>query len=149
MEHHLRLISSVATDKVYLVFTPLCYSWFNASINVVDLLSLVPSISCPYACESRHRDHQADNYSKHCEWLSGKDAGLIYYGKYKDEALNQLIDITIRDVDVRARVIEAELNSRKQPVLEILAERDLNADTSDDSTEENNNETSGQQAAIA
>jgi len=64
-------------------------------------------------------------FSKRSEWLSGKDASQIYVGKYKDDALNQLIDITIKDVTVRAKVVEVELNDRKQPVLEILTENDL------------------------
>ena len=65
-------------------------------------------------------------YSKHQEWLTGKDANQIYFGKYKDEALNQLIDITLNDVNVRAKVVETLLNERGLPILEIIAQTDLN-----------------------
>ena len=65
-------------------------------------------------------------YSKHQEWLTGKDASQIYFGKYKDEALNQLIDITLNDVNVRAKVVETLLNERGFPILEIIAHKDLN-----------------------
>jgi hypothetical protein len=68
---------------------------------------------------------QGHYFSKHSEWLSGKDAGQIYTGKYKDDALNRLIEITIKDVTVRAKVVEVELNARKLPVLEIILENDL------------------------
>lgn len=71
------------------------------------------------------QSEQGHYFSKQGAWLSGKDAGLIYFGKYKDEALNQLIDITIKDVDVRARVLEVELNQRNQPVVEIRVQHDL------------------------
>lgn len=64
-------------------------------------------------------------FSKHGEWLSGKEAHHIYFGKYKDEALNQLIDITIKNVDVRAKVVETQLNARNFPILEIIAQNDL------------------------
>lgn len=64
-------------------------------------------------------------FSKHGQWLSGKEASQIYFGKYKDEALNQLIDITIKNVDVRAKVVETQLNARNYPILEILVETDL------------------------
>ena len=77
---------------------------------------------------------QGHYFSKHGDWLSGKDASQIFFGKYKDEALNQLIDITIKDVDVRARVIECELNSKNHPVLEIVAESDL-YETTDEASE--------------
>lgn len=72
------------------------------------------------------QSEQGHYYSKHGEWLSGKDNSLIYFGKYRDEALNQLIDITIKDVDIRARVKETELNAKNYPVLEIVVESDLN-----------------------
>lgn len=64
-------------------------------------------------------------FSKHGEWLSGKEPNQIYVGKYKDDALNQLIDITIKSVDVRAKVVETQLNERKLPILEIIADSDL------------------------
>jgi len=76
-------------------------------------------------------------YSKQGAWLSGKDSSSIYYGKYKDEALNQLIDITIKDVDIRARVIEVALNEKKLPVLDIITDTDLvNPELSDEQGEE-------------
>jgi hypothetical protein len=64
-------------------------------------------------------------FSKQGQWLSGKEANLIFVGKYKDDALNQLIDITLKNVDVRARVVETQLNARNLPILEIIAENDL------------------------
>jgi len=71
------------------------------------------------------RSAEGHYFSKHGEWLIGKEANQIFIGKYKDDALNQLIDITIKNVDVRAKVVETELNSRNLPVLEIIAESDL------------------------
>ncbi len=66
-------------------------------------------------------------YSKHQEWLTGKDANQIYFGKYKDEALNQLIDITLSDVNIRAKVVETILNERGLPVMEVIAQEDFSA----------------------
>lgn len=64
-------------------------------------------------------------FSKHGQWLSGKEPSQIYFGKYRDEALNQLIDITIKNVDVRAKVVETQLNARNFPILEVVVETDL------------------------
>ena len=64
-------------------------------------------------------------YSKQDQWLSGKDASQIFSGKYKDDALNRLIDITIKDINVRAKVVEVDLSERKLPLLTILTESDL------------------------
>ncbi len=78
---------------------------------------------------------QGHYFSKQGLWISGKDANLVYVGQYKDEALNQLIDITLKDVTVRARVIETELNQRKLPALNIMVETDLMTDeTGEDDT---------------
>ena len=88
-------------------------------------------------------------FSKHSEWLSGKDASQIYIGKYKDDALNQLIDITIKDVTVRAKVVEVELNARKQPVLDIIIENDLVDPDELVAQEDARNEKMEQQAASA
>ncbi len=94
---------------------------------------------------------QGHYFSKHGEWLSGKDASQIFFGKYKDEALNQLIDITIKDVNVRARVIECELNTKNHPILEIIAESDLYeaADESVENPVENLNDGELGNSAIA
>lgn len=92
---------------------------------------------------------QGHYFSKHGDWLSGKDASQIFFKKYKDEALNQLIDITIKDVDVRARVIEVALSEKNHPILEIIATSDLYPaeDNSAQQTNENNN--GGLSSAIA
>jgi len=94
---------------------------------------------------------QGHYFSKHGDWLSGKDASQIFFKKYKDEALNQLIDITIKDVDVRARVVEVELNQKNLPILEIVAESDLYEASEDASENINENTDNGglSSAAIA
>ena len=74
---------------------------------------------------------QGHYFSKHGDWLSGKDASQIFFKKHKDEALNQLIDITIKDVNVRARVLEVALSEKNHPILEIVAESDLHESTDD------------------
>jgi len=64
-------------------------------------------------------------FGKQGQWLSGKEPNFVFVGKYKDDALNQLIDITLKNVDVRARVVETQLNARNLPILEIIADSDL------------------------
>lgn len=92
---------------------------------------------------------QGHYFSKHGDWLSGKDASQIFFKKYKDQALNQLIDITIKDVDVRARVIEVELSEKNHPILEIIATSDLYPAEDDSAQQQNKNNNGELSSAIA
>lgn len=51
------------------------------------------------------------------EWVSGKDASIVFYKTYYDEALNQLFEINTKDIELRGKVFEVELGENKKPVL--------------------------------
>lgn len=51
------------------------------------------------------------------EWVSGKDASVVFYKTYYDEALNQLFEINTKDIELRGKVFEVELGENKKPVI--------------------------------
>ncbi|MFT5482297.1 MAG: hypothetical protein ACI9GW_000946 [Halieaceae bacterium] len=58
-------------------------------------------------------------YSKSKAWTDGRDAGRVYCPQHRDEALNTLLEINSRDIDLRGMILEVETNHRGLPVLEI------------------------------
>jgi len=51
------------------------------------------------------------------EWVSGKDASVLFQQPHYDQALNQLIEINAKDIQLRGRVEELALNDKKLPVI--------------------------------
>ncbi len=58
-------------------------------------------------------------YSKQKLWTDGRDPARVYCPAHKDEALNTLLEINAKDIELRGQVLAVELNSRKLPILEI------------------------------
>ena len=56
--------------------------------------------------------------NKHKAWISGRDSQLIYRTVHKDEALNQVFEMSSKDIELRARILIAELDEKGQPVVE-------------------------------
>ena len=56
--------------------------------------------------------------NKHKAWISGRDSQLIYRTVHKDEALNQVFEMSSKDIELRARIVIAELDEKGQPVVE-------------------------------
>ncbi|MGB3621158.1 MAG: hypothetical protein WBA20_07415 [Ketobacter sp.] len=54
------------------------------------------------------------------EWVSGKDTAELYHQRHYDQALNQLIEMNAKDIDLRGRVCEVGLSEKLRPVLEEL-----------------------------
>jgi hypothetical protein len=52
------------------------------------------------------------------EWVDGREPQRIIKFRHRDEALNQLVELSARDVDLRGEVISCELNGRGDPVVE-------------------------------
>ncbi len=60
--------------------------------------------------------NQLDLYlDKHQNWISSENKGLIYRTQYHDEALNLLIEINAKDINIRGKILEVELDEKQQP----------------------------------
>ena len=54
------------------------------------------------------------------EWVSGRDTGVLFHQPWHDQALNQLIEINAKDIELRGRVLALELDDKGRPaVLEL------------------------------
>jgi len=60
--------------------------------------------------------------SKQKQWVSGRDARVIYRTPHKDEAINQMFEVSSKDYTQRLKVLACELNEKRLPV---IAEEDL------------------------
>ena len=54
------------------------------------------------------------------EWVSGRDTSVLFHQPWHDQALNQLIEINAKDIELRGRVLALELDDKGRPaVLEL------------------------------
>ncbi len=51
------------------------------------------------------------------EWISGKDSAALFHQPWYDQALNHLIEINSKDIGLRGKVVELELDEKGRPVV--------------------------------
>ena len=61
------------------------------------------------------RDQNGWFWGKSKEWQDGRDARQLARFRYRDEAVNTLVEISARDIDLRGEVIAASLSERGEP----------------------------------
>lgn len=54
---------------------------------------------------------------KQLAWVSAADASSLFHTPHKDVALNQLIELNTRDINLRATVVPCEVDDRGRPQL--------------------------------
>lgn len=52
------------------------------------------------------------------EWASGRDASILFHQPWFDQALNQLIEVNARDIDLRGKVVELAQDEKGRPLVE-------------------------------
>lgn len=60
--------------------------------------------------------HQAF-LNKHSEWVDGRDANVLFRTQHKDEAINQMVEVSSRDYTQRVHLLECEVNDRNNPII--------------------------------
>ena len=63
------------------------------------------------------RNQQGQYLTRKGEWASGRDAAVLYHQPHYDQALNHLIEINAKDIELRGEVLELALNEKKRPVV--------------------------------
>ena len=58
-------------------------------------------------------------YSKQKDWTDGQQRSAIFRVKHYDEALNTLLELNSKDIELRATVLEAETDNRGEPIITI------------------------------
>lgn len=51
------------------------------------------------------------------EWVSGKDAGALFHQPWFDQALNHLIEINSKDIELRGKVVELDMDDKGRPLV--------------------------------
>lgn len=52
---------------------------------------------------------------KQSHWLDGRDLNALYKTPYKDEAINQMVEVSAKDYTQRIKIISCALNDKGQP----------------------------------
>lgn len=56
--------------------------------------------------------------SKAKDWVDATDRASLYRSRYKDEAINQLVETNSKDVTQRIRCVECEAGAKGQPIID-------------------------------
>lgn len=51
------------------------------------------------------------------EWVSGRDTSALFHQPWFDQALNHLIEINSKDIELRGKVVELELDDKGRPIV--------------------------------
>ncbi|NPU95392.1 MAG: hypothetical protein HPY82_26150 [Gammaproteobacteria bacterium] len=51
------------------------------------------------------------------EWVSGKDAGALFHQPWFDQALNHLIEVNSKDIELRGKVVELDMDDKGRPLV--------------------------------
>ncbi|MFN2328144.1 MAG: hypothetical protein ABR612_04455 [Chromatocurvus sp.] len=61
------------------------------------------------------RDQNGCYWGKSKEWQDGRDPRQLARYRHRDEAVNTLVEISARDIDLRGEIISAALSERGEP----------------------------------
>ena len=57
--------------------------------------------------------NQHDQFlDKHNEWVDQADTGVLYRTIHKDEAINMMVELSVKNADMRLRVVACTLGDR-------------------------------------
>ena len=62
------------------------------------------------------RNQLGQYLTKKGEWCSGKEPATVFCKPHFDEALNQLFEVNTKDIELRGKVVEVDIEDKK-PVL--------------------------------
>ena len=57
-------------------------------------------------------------FGKSKEWVDGYDANSLFKTPYKDEAINQMVEISSKDYKQRVKVLSCDLSEKGAPILD-------------------------------
>ncbi|RYZ98549.1 MAG: hypothetical protein EOO68_13620 [Moraxellaceae bacterium] len=57
-------------------------------------------------------------FGKNKEWVDGYDANALYKTPHKDEAVNQMFEITSKDYKQRVKVLSCDLDEKALPIID-------------------------------
>lgn len=64
------------------------------------------------------RNQEGQFWTRSSEWVDGREPQRLLKLKHQDEAVNQLVELSAKDINLRGEVIGVALNEKKEPVIE-------------------------------
>ena len=64
------------------------------------------------------RNQQGHYWGKSKQWVDGSDPRAVMRAKHRDEAVNNLFELSSKDFELRGEVVAAEVNERGEPIIE-------------------------------
>ncbi len=58
-------------------------------------------------------------WSKSKTWVDGREARAVYRAKHEDEAINTLVELSAKDIDLRGEVVGVPLSERHEPIVNV------------------------------
>jgi len=63
------------------------------------------------------KNQQGLYLSKQQEWVSGADNPLLFRTQHRDEAINTVFEVGLRDIHLRAEAVACEVDAKNHPVV--------------------------------
>jgi len=74
------------------------------------------------------RNQLGHYFAKSKDWTDGRDGQAVAQFKYRDEALNTMVELSSKDIDLRAEIVTSELTEKGRLNLQV-SEHPLPEDT--------------------
>jgi len=71
------------------------------------------------------RNQLGQYWARSREWADGREPQRLLKHKHRDEALNLLVELSAKDIDLRGEIIACELGERGEPVVEVSEHQTL------------------------
>lgn len=100
-------------------------------------------MSIVYLLKNQH----AQYLNKSGEWVDGDAASTLFRSKFRDEAINQKVELSVKQMEMRIEIVEATLNAQGLPEVSYEKPQQLNQESVEQ--EEALSETSSSEATIS
>ena len=64
------------------------------------------------------RNQHGHYWGKGKAWVDGHEARAVYRSRHQDEAINTLVELSAKDIELRGEVVAATLSERGEPQVE-------------------------------
>ena len=65
------------------------------------------------------RNHLEQYLDKKNNWLAGSEPAKLYRSDFHDEALNTLIEVNSKDINLRGEILEVSIDEKKRPEVQV------------------------------
>ena len=64
------------------------------------------------------RNQHGHYWAKSKQWVSGDDPKVVVRAKHEDEAINTLVELSTKDIELRGEAVATALDERGHPIIE-------------------------------